>query len=117
MRRTTLKEDFNEMDNILKGIKDYASPVVIDDRLSWLTDRDFRYKLFEKNPDCFICIGKNGYDIPLFPICNRMAIEDPTMVEFSMKLAKRMKDSGIIDRKDISRVIAQLTVIKKQLGV
>jgi hypothetical protein len=114
-RTTTIKEDFNEIGSILNGIKDQTNAVSVDSRLSWLMDKDLRYKLFEKNPDCFICIGKNGYDIPIFPICNRMALEDPAMIDFSIRLAKRMLQSGVLDRNDMSRIIAQISAIRDRL--
>lgn len=88
--RKKLKEQFLDLKNLLNKAEDITNqPSGEDFRLKWLTDRDFRKKLFEENPKCYLTIRTaTGNDIPLIPTCNRMALSDPKIIGAALMAAQ-----------------------------
>jgi len=112
---TKLEESFQILDELLRKAYKLISPLDMHSDLKWYLDRDMRKAQQEKHPKCFINMTNPiGRDIP-FPICNVSGIADPQMVDFSLKLAQRLKNEPEIDADKIDLTLGQLRRIKARL--
>jgi len=107
-----IAEDLQVLDELIRRAYDLISPLQAHDDLIWLTKRDMRTKHLEKYPKCWKSINKQGREIPFFPICNRMGIEDPNMIDKSMKIADRLKDKPDIDQDKLLTTLKGLQSLK-----
>ena len=114
-------DEFQELKDLLyeaeeavtTGVRGIPFPEY-DHRATWLLNRDMRHKLFETHPECFIPLHKYGRAIPIFSVCNREGALDPFMVDFSLKLAKKM--SGNINApEEVKMAKVQLESIQRKL--
>jgi len=85
-----LNEEFGVLEELLRTAHRLISPTTYHDDLKRLTP-DFLKKDAVKTPGCYLAIG-NGAEHTIFPICNRQGFKDPKMIQFSLKLAKRMAE-------------------------
>jgi hypothetical protein len=102
------------LDELLRTARSLISPISYHDHLNSLSDRDFRNKLFDGNPKCYLTIKYKSKEIPFFPICNRTALEDPRIIKFSLKLAKKMVGKGDVDQEHLIVVIKKLESLHKK---
>lgn len=114
----TLKEQFANLGNLLNKASEIAQqPSGVDFRLKWLTDRDFRKKLFEENPKCYLTIRTaTGNDIPLIPTCNRMALSDPKVIGVALTTAQGLVGHQNVDQDRLSHVINRLMTVQSGFG-
>ncbi len=89
--------------NLLEKLRPLSSPVDYHADLKWLLNRDMSKKMMEENPDCFMSIkrGNSGF---FLPICNRLAIKDPRIINMSLKIVDRLGDDPEIDEEELSCV-------------
>lgn len=114
------KKQYNlkDLDNVLESMNQILRESVEDGNpknpvhpdMAWLLDRDLRLKTLEFYPKCFLPI-KKGRLIPFIPICNRSGMVDKDTVDFSLKLANRLKNFRDIDKDHLLDVISQLQVL------
>lgn len=107
-------KNFEYLEELLRTARSLISPITYHDHLKKIMDRDFRKKLFDGNSKCYLTINYKGRDIPFFPICNRTALEDPRIIKFSLKLAKRMVGRDDIDQDSLNLVIMKLEGLHKK---
>ena len=113
MAKKSLKEQFSDLNVLLKKAKDIGQPAGMDYRLKWLTDRDFRKKLFEENPRCYVTIRTaTGNDIPLIPTCNRTALDHPKMIGVAIQIASSMIGHRNVDQDHLGEVLSKLMGMK-----
>jgi hypothetical protein len=111
MKKEKLNEYFNKIEKLLNEAE--ADFPQIDYRAKWLMDRDFRTKMFEENPKCFLTIRKsNGNDLPLIPICNRSALDHPMAILMTLKIAKSFVGDEKVDQDHLDEVIRKLELMK-----
>jgi len=110
--KKSIKESFDYLDELLRKVDDILQPN-IDNRFKWLMNKDERKKLFEQKPKCFLPINI-GREVPFFPICNRMGVEDPAMIALSLKIADRLSDHPKVDRGYLVMTVEKLESLKRK---
>jgi hypothetical protein len=101
----------DSLDSVLDRIKNkiVAGAPEEDARLKWLMDKNYRNGVFEKEPRCIVVIKTiSGNDLPLVPVCNRMAAYDDNIVKMGLKLASEFKDNENVDQDHLDNVIGNL---------
>ena len=93
-----INEGFDILNELIRKVNDKLMPYGNEDKLLYLQNKNIRDRLQGKHPKCFLAIKGKGRDIPFLPICNRMGIQDPDIIKFSIKLANQMNGSEDIDR-------------------
>lgn len=88
-------KELNELRRLANSIIDP------EDSISYLQKKDIVNKLRGSNPKCFLKIQGIGRDTSdyFLPICNRYAMEDPQVINVSLKTIQKMidNDSGKYD--------------------
>ena len=85
-----LNEEFKVLSELIRTASALISPITYHDDVERLTP-DFLRRDAVKTPGCYLAIG-NGAEHTIFPICNRYGYKDAKMIQFSLKLAKRMAE-------------------------
>jgi len=101
-------ERFEVLDELIRKAYSLIAPYSTDYRLKWLMNRDLRTKHFERFPKCYLFLMMRGRQVPFFPICNRMGMEDPDIISFSMKLVEKLKDRPEIEGEQLDAVLIKL---------
>ena len=109
-----IKELLYEADQIITGVRGMPTPEY-DHRASWLLNRDLRHKLFETHPECFVPIRGYGRALPIFCVCNREGAVDSFMVDFSLKLARKMSNNINIPATEVKVAKLQLESLQRKL--
>jgi len=107
----TITLESNKIKTILKRVKKITESIEggVDERLKWLTDRDFRKKTFEEKPECYMVIRTTyGNDLPLVPICNRMALDDPKVILGALVVAKSFLGDARVEQDHLNFIIDDL---------
>jgi hypothetical protein len=109
MSKQYLKEEFNILEELLRQAYNLIHN---EDDFSYLYDKDMRDRLYGKYPKCFLQILPIGRDVSdyFLPICNRGGIEDPKVVDISLKVVKRMIDNNVgkFDSNELQKVLNSL---------
>jgi len=108
MGKDILKEEFHRLEEFIQKINHIVTPISFRDELKSIMDRERRKALCEKYPKCWIPINVGGSLIPFLPICNRNGMTDPRMIDFSLKLAKRLNNRENIDHEMLEFAIDKL---------
>lgn len=111
-----LNESFTHLEELLRLANSLVAPFTYDDELKWLQNKDITRKMFERCPKCFIPFNSNSKRMALFPICNRMAIEDPNVINFSLKFANKLVGKENIDQDSLSKIIFKLEKLKRKFS-
>jgi len=111
-----IAEELQVLDELIRKAYDLVAPFDVHDDLEWLMKRDMRTKHLEKFPKCWKSLNKQGRDIPFFPICNRMGMEDPNMIDKSLQIATKMKDKPEIDQDKLLTTLRGLKALKKKFS-
>jgi hypothetical protein len=93
---------------------DTAGNAIYKHDIDWLTDRDMRRRLYDEKPECFVSINVPGYNPIFLPICNRRSLQDPKIIDLSMRLVKKLNTYGKLDSETKDVVLAKLVRIKKR---
>lgn len=86
-----VKEDLQYLEELIRRVDALVNPV---DSLKYLQRKDIRDRLYGEKPGCFITLQKIGRDTStyLLPICNRYGMEDPKVINLSLKIVQRLID-------------------------
>lgn len=98
-----MNKNFEILEELLRQTYDLISPISHHDDLKRLTPQMMNDDS-EKRPECYIRMGHT-----IFPICNRIGIKTPQMIQFSLKLAGKMRDDECEDKEQLEDVITKLT--------
>lgn len=112
----SIKTKLENLDELIRKADSLISPLTVDQRLSWLLNKDFRTKHFEQHPKCYIMMKRGGRDLPFFPICNRMGSEDPEVIKMSKAMANRLRGKEDIDQDELDTIIVKLSNIEKKFN-
>ena len=110
MSKQYLEEEMNTLEELLRQ----AYNLIHDEKedFEYLRDKDMRDRLYGRYPKCFTKIMPIGRDTSdyMLPLCNRGGIEDPKVVEISLKVIQRMMDGNIgnFDTNELQRVLNSL---------
>jgi len=99
-----LNEDYKNLSELVRTAFKLISPITYHDDVDRLTP-DFVMNDAKKRPGCYLKLGQ-GADHTLFPICNRYGYKDPKMIQFSLKLAKKVAERNV--GTDTSTIILKL---------
>jgi hypothetical protein len=77
-------------------------------KLEFLRSKQLQDELYGRNPECYLTFKGRGREIPFFPICNRMGLQDPFMIKFSLKLAQKMNQSGQFNGPELEEVMTKI---------
>jgi len=102
-----MDEKFEHLTELIRRVSDALSPHDKDD-FSWLKDKGIVDKMYGKHPKCFAKIKGMGQDIPFLPICNRMGIEDPNTIQFSIRVAEKMRGNPKFNEDDVNALLIRL---------
>ncbi len=102
-----LNESFEVLEELLRRTYDLISPMTHHDDLKELSPQIMDDQ-FKEKPECFVRMG-TGPKHTLFPVCNRIGIKSPHMIQFSLKLAMKLNDVGDVDKKHLGAVITKLS--------
>lgn len=105
MTKIKLNENMELLEELLRKTYDLISPLSHHDDLKLLTPQHMNIDS-EKNPRCYLRMGNT-----IFPICNRIGIKTPQMIQFSLKLAKRMYGTEGVDQEQLDVIISNLTTL------
>lgn len=89
-----IKKDLEPIEELIRKANHLINP---EDSLAYLLKKDVRDRLYGEKPKCFIKLQPIGQDTApyLLPICNRSGIEDPKVINVSIKLVQKlMSDAG-----------------------
>jgi len=87
MSKNMIQEELQNLSELIRRANELINP---DQSIGYLLKRDIRDRLYGEKPACFI-----------FPICNRYGMEDPKVIQISIKMAERLMvddrfDSGAL---------------------
>jgi hypothetical protein len=99
-----LNEEYKNLSELVRTAYKLISPMTYHDDVDRLTP-EFVMNDSKKRPGCYLKLGQ-GSDHTLFPICNRYGYKDPKMIQFSLKLAKKIAERNV--GHDTSTVILKL---------
>lgn len=117
MKKDTLfKEEFHRLEECVQKLNHIITPISFRDELKSIMDRETRELLYEKYPKCWIPLSVGGSLIPFLPICNRNGMTDSRMIDFSLKLAKRLNGRENIDPAMLKFTIYKLMKLKLKFG-
>ena len=106
---TKLNEELKVLSELIRKADELINP---EESLAYLVHKDMRDRLYGMKPACFMKLQPIGRDTSayLFPICNRHGMEDPKVINLSIKmLQKIMTDSaGRFDNNDIQKMLSKL---------
>jgi hypothetical protein len=105
------------LNELIRRVSNILSPDTYLDNVSAIIKKQVRNRLFGAYPKCFLK-ARNvwGQELPIMPICNRMGIEDPQMISFSLKVANTMKDSPNIDQDHLKELVVKLIKLQNKFS-
>lgn len=114
-----MKKDTKILQELLNEIASYLDPESENDQIKSLYDRKLLERLYGEKPECFISIKGKGQDIStILPVCNRAGIQDPRIIDFSIKMAKKMGLSdkvGLVDPASLREAVEELEELKEKV--
>jgi len=102
-----MDEKLEQLSELIRKVSNALSHHDKDD-FSWLKRPDVVDKLYGENPKCFVTIKGKGRELPFFPLCNRMGVEDPDTIQFAIKMAKKLQGDDRFDSGEIDIVLTKL---------
>jgi hypothetical protein len=86
-----LQEEISHLSELIRKANELINP---EDSLAYLTKKDIVDRLYGEKPKCFLKLNPIGQDVQpyLLPLCNRNGIEDPKVINLSLKLVKKLID-------------------------
>lgn len=102
-----LNESFKILEELLRQTYDLISPMSHHEDLKELTPQ-FMEKDIVDRPECYIAL-KTGPKSTLFPVCNRIGMKAPKMIQFSLKMAQKLNNVPSIDQVALKAVIVKLS--------
>ena len=86
-------KDLEILEELIRRANQLINP---EDSLSYLLKKDIRDRLYGSKPKCFIKLQPTGQDVSayLLPICNRAGIEDPKVINVSIKVVQKLMGDG-----------------------
>ncbi len=117
MDKNIIQEELEHLEELIRRADELINP---DQSIGYLLKRDMRDRLYGEKPACFMKLRPIGRDTSayLFPICNRYGMEDPKVIQISIKMAERLMNDDRFNVNDIQTMLNRLqhrndTFVKK----
>jgi hypothetical protein len=112
----SLKEDIDVLHELIRKAYDLIAPFKYHDNLEVIMKKNMRKPFIEKFPKCWIMLKNDiGREIP-FHICNRIGLEDPKIIDFSLKLANKFRDKPEVDQDRLNVCVKKLIRLKNKFS-
>jgi len=108
---STINEKMQHLDELIRKVHNIIYPEQTDD-MSWLMNKDLRLKMLERHPKCFMSLVDKKNNPVYLPICNRSAMADPKVIDFSMKMVDKMSKDVDIDPEAGKPIMIRLKKMK-----
>lgn len=107
MSKPIIKEELQNLSELIRRADELINP---DQSIGYLLKKDIRDRLYGMKPACFVKLQPIGRDTSsyLFPICNRYGIEDPKVIQISIKMAERLMNDDRFNVNDIQDMLGRL---------
>lgn len=107
MEDNFIQEELENLSELIRKANELINP---DQSIGYLLKKDMRDRLYGMKPACFMKLRPIGRDTSgyLFPICNRYGMEDPKVIQISIKMAERLITDGRFDTNDIQGMLNRL---------
>jgi hypothetical protein len=106
---TTLEEQVEVLEELIRTANELINP---ENSLAYLQKKDVIDRLYGDKPSCFLKLQPIGRDTKtyLLPLCNRSGMEDPKVINVSMKIVKRFVDdpTGRFDINILNTLLSKL---------
>ena len=109
----SLNEDLVYVEELIRKVQSLLSPFSVHSELEWLMDPKNREMMFEKHPKCWMPV-RIGRDVPFFPVCNRLGTIEPDVIDFSLRIARKLCKKDEIDQEHLQSIIQKLQTMKRK---
>ena len=99
-----------ELENLAELIRRADELINPDRSMGYLLKKDMRDRLYGMKPACFMKLRPIGRDTSayLFPVCNRYGMEDPKVIQLSIKMAERFMNDDRFEVNSIQGMLNKL---------
>lgn len=111
-----IQEGFTYLSELLRTAYDLISPNTYHNQLDLFKDREKMEELYNKCPSCFLTLLRKDKGIVYFPLCNKMNIEDPKLINFSITFAGKLNGNENIDEEDLKNIMIKLQRLKNKFS-
>lgn len=99
MSDNIIKEELQNLSELIRRANELINP---DQSIGYLLKKDMRDRLYGMKPACFMKLAPKslyGRDTSayLFPVCNRYGMEDPKVIQISIKMIERLMTDDRFD--------------------
>jgi hypothetical protein len=107
MDKELIQEELENLSELIRRADELINP---DQSIGYLVKKDIRDRLYGEKPACFMKLRPIGRDTSsyLFPICNRYGMEDPKVIQISIKMAEKLINDGRFDSTSIQQMLNRL---------
>ena len=107
MSKNIIKEELQNLSELIRRANELINP---DQSIGYLLKKDMRDRLYGMKPACFMKLQPIGRDTSayLFPICNRYGMEDPKVIQISIKMIERLTTDDRFSSTDLQTMLNSL---------
>lgn len=107
MVKDLIQEELENLSELIRKANELINP---DKSIGYLLKKDMRDRLYGEKPACFMKLKPIGRDTSayLFPICNRYGMEDPKVIQLSIKMVERLINDGRFDSGSLQTMLNSL---------
>ena len=101
---------------LVRYADDLLQGMTPEKKLEWLTNKDARKDLFEKNPECFLPIKQMDSQTfqPFFIVCNRSGTTDPDMIRSALHMCKKLVNNDTVCQIELMKTMKKLIYMYKE---
>jgi len=107
MSNDIIKEELQNLSELIRRANELINP---DKSIGYLLKKDMRDRLYGMKPACFMKLQPIGRDTSayLFPVCNRYGMEDPKVIQISIKMIERLMTDDRFSSSDLQTMLNSL---------
>ena len=106
-----IQEGRQHLNELIRRVHQIVFPEHKED-LKWLLNKDLRHQMMEKYPKCFVSTADNRNNPVYLPICSRMAVVDPKMIDLSIEILQRLERKKKVHPETARPVLLRLKKMK-----
>jgi hypothetical protein len=102
-----IKGELQNLSELIRRANELINP---DQSIDYLLKKDLRDRLYGVKPACFMKLRPIGRDTSayLLPLCNRYGIEDPRVIQVSIKMIERLMTDDRFSSTDLQTMLNSL---------